>query len=183
MQRSCRSMACMVAPVHISNTTSAQTERVPKYHRILQRLVLPELKLIVQVLLEELQAAVQASPFGSITLAACCPGSSCDYLIIKVCFLARNAPCTAFLTLHKCSRDLSSTKLTQALLHATSNLLRIPTDRLAVWQVGLQSLTGFYCNVRLLLAQQVKLGQVCATRTRSRAWAAACDSLCQSGCL
>lgn len=100
----------------------------------------------MQVLLEELQAAVQASPFGSITLTACCPGSRCDYLIIKVCFLARNAPCTAFLTIRKCSQDLSSSKLTQALLHATGNLLRIPADRLAVWQVGSHSLTGFYSN-------------------------------------
>ncbi|KAK9845134.1 hypothetical protein WJX74_010998 [Apatococcus lobatus] len=90
-----------------------------------------------QVSLEELQTAVQTSPFGSIILSAGCPGRHCDYLIIKVCFLSRNAPCTAFLALHKCSRDLSSASLTQAVLHATTNLLSIPAERLAVWQVGL----------------------------------------------
>ena len=131
------------------------------------------LRLLVQVLLEELQTAVQASPFGSITLTACCPGSRCDHLIIKVCFLARNAPCTAFLTLHKPSQDLSSSKLTQALLHATSNLLRIPADRLAVWQVGMQTLTGSFGNS--YQTYQRRLEQICAlTSKKPGFWAAAC---------
>ncbi len=87
------------------------------------------------MVLEELQEAVHASPFGSISLGASSPGRHAEYLVVKVCYLAGNAPCTAFLALQELNQDLGPGALARAILHAASGLLRIQPERLAVWQV------------------------------------------------